>query len=206
MLPLSAIARIKEAVNLPDLAREYAELRKSGPQWLMFCPSHSEQNASCRVYEDHWYCYTCQARGDCIDLIARFESLTKGQAIRFLANKLGIPLDGKPVSRRQRVYDAQERESAQWWQKKTVAELELRLTLMIEGGASDETCEWFGSELARLRNVSKLELPKLATVATDAERREWRASLENAENVAWMLVAAMTAMGERHPLAATVCG
>ncbi len=183
-----SIAAIKAAISLAVLATEYGEVRKSGAQWLMLCPWHSEQRPSLRVYEDHVYCFTCQAHGDVVDFVARVEGISKGRALKVLSDRTGIPLDGKPLTRRQRVYDSQEREFAEWWQKTMIRRLEKQLTAYCIYG-TEEDCESIGVLLRQVRATKGHELRALALRAGD--QREWREDRDDAENITWWCVACL---------------
>ncbi len=183
-----SIPAIKEAVNLVDVAREYGELHKSGPQWLMLCLWHSEQRPSCRVYKDHFYCYTCQASGDLIDMVAKGEGVGKGKALAILSDRTGIPLGGKPLTRRQRVYDSQEKDFAEWWQKATIRKLGKQLTAHCIHG-TEEDCESIGILLRQVQAAKGQELRALALRAGD--QREWREDRDDAIWWTWFAVEAL---------------
>ncbi len=180
-----SIPAIKAAISLAVLASEYGEIRKSGAQWLMLCPWHSEQRPSLRVYEDHVYCFTCQAHGDAVDFVAQVEGISKGNALKVLSDRTGIPLDGKPLTRRQRVYDSQEKEFAEWWQKTTVRKLENQLTAYCIHG-TEEDCESIGVLMRQVRMAKGQELRALALRAGD--QREWREDRDDAIWWTWFAV------------------
>lgn len=187
----ASIARIKDLLPLPDLAGEYATLRKSGTESLMVCWWHKDSEPSCRVYQDHYFCFTCQAHGDVVDFYAKAESLSKGAAIRALALRTGVSLEGRPPTRRQKVYDREAREFAQQWRKQRAADLGLRLTLTIEGGASDEACEREGLRVQEVRSLKGDALRMAALTASQQERNLWKTWKAECEEVAWWVVAAL---------------
>ncbi len=183
-----SILRIKEAINLVDIAREYGEVKKAGAQGVMVCFWHDDHKPSCYVWRDHYHCHVCQAHGDVVDFIAKAEGLSKRAAIKLLSDRTGIALDGKPLTRRQRVYDSQEREFAEWWQKTMIRKLEKQLTAYCIHGAEDD-CESIGVLLRQVRAAKGQELRALALRAGD--QREWREDRDDATWWTWFVVEAL---------------
>lgn len=118
MIPAYRLAELKKLVDLQAVAADYLPLRKSGAQFLCLCPWHTERTASCRIYRDHYYCYTCQAKGSCIDWIMKHEDMRLADACRFLADRVGISLDEKPISRIALAYAKEQAEFCKWWWKR----------------------------------------------------------------------------------------
>ena len=79
------------------------------------------------AHENYWYCHGCHATGDVIDFVARTQRISKGQAIRVLAERYGLQ-PGPPVTRTEGQYmrDTEARSKFWWTQKraKAVAALE----------------------------------------------------------------------------------
>lgn len=177
-----SIAAIKAAVSLPALAAEYGEIRKSGAQWLMLCPWHHEQRPSLRVYEDHVYCFTCQASGDAIDFVAQMEGISKGRALRKLSERTGIPLDNStrrtPI---QRAGDRQDLAFALWWHGRQVTKLSRALTAYCIY-ATEEECEDLGLVLRQLRGLDRQAIIGAARrLGTAQDWRDWEADKKDAE-------------------------
>lgn len=171
---MTAIPAIKSALDLQSLVSEYVPLKRSGPHWLIICLWHKDSTPSCRIYEDHYYCFTCQAYGDVIDFIGKVEGLSKGAALRRLSERTGIPLDSKPMTRAERGYDREESEFAEWWWKRTRDGLARRLTafVVMEPENADAAGDLW-------RNVAGLKPDGRRALAlrcaTAEERGEWQA-------------------------------
>src|SRR5262249_42002943 len=45
------------------------------------CPFHQDNTPSCRIYDDHFYCFGCGARGSQIDWLTKVEGLDRDEAI-----------------------------------------------------------------------------------------------------------------------------
>lgn len=97
---------IKELVDVPTAARSYGVEVHRGDMAL--CPFHRENNPSCKLYSDHYYCFGCQAHGDVIKLVQELFSLSPIEAAKQINSDFGLGLDvDKPpdmekVNRRRR--------------------------------------------------------------------------------------------------------
>lgn len=89
-------ARTKQACTMQDVASwfgyDYAgDQNHACPR----CESVSSSRKTLRVYgTDRWHCFHCDLGGDQIDWLAGKLRVTKGAAIKTLALRLGIDLDG----------------------------------------------------------------------------------------------------------------
>ena len=97
---------IKELVDVPTAARTYGvEVHRGN---MVLCPFHRERHPSCKLYEDHYYCFGCQAHGDVIKLVQELFGLKPIEAVKQINSDFGLGLDlDKPpdmekVNRRRR--------------------------------------------------------------------------------------------------------
>ena len=97
---------IKDLVDVPTAARSYGvEVHRGN---MALCPFHRERHPSCKLYEDHYYCFGCQAHGDVIKLVQELFGLNAIEAVKQLnsAFALGLDVDKPPdmdaVNRRRR--------------------------------------------------------------------------------------------------------
>lgn len=111
--------KLKDSVDLVDLASEYTELHKAGPfLYLGHCPhpKHNDSDASFRINTktNTWCCYGCHSDkknkndgnygSDCIAFV---EWMNEGKmswidCIKYLADKIGMPL---PVEKHEKQFD-----------------------------------------------------------------------------------------------------
>lgn len=97
---------IKDLVDVPTVARSYGVEVHQGNMAL--CPFHRERHPSCKLYEDHYYCFGCQAHGDVIKLVQELFGLRAIEAVKQLNSDfaLGLDVDKSPdmekVNRRRR--------------------------------------------------------------------------------------------------------
>lgn len=178
MIPAHKIAELKKSVDLQVVAAEYVPLKKSGAQYLALCPWHNERSPSCRVYRDHYYCYTCQAKGSCIDWIMRHEELSFAESVRFLAERNSISLEEKPISRIAVAYAKEQAEFCKWWwnQKSDM--------VMSQIYSDIEQEEWWLMSLSRILAWTRSLKPSdkfnlFIQQSTAAERDEWLAEIED---------------------------
>lgn len=97
---------IKELVDVPTAAHSYGvEVHRGN---MALCPFHRERHPSCKFYEDHYYCFGCQAHGDVIRLVQELFGLSAIEAVKQLNSDfaLGLDVDKPPdmeaVARRRR--------------------------------------------------------------------------------------------------------
>lgn len=97
---------IKELVDVPTTARSYGvEVHRGN---MALCPFHRERHPSCKLYEDHYYYFGCQAHGDVIRLVQELFGLKPIEAVEQINSNFGLGLDlDKPpdmekVNRRRR--------------------------------------------------------------------------------------------------------
>ncbi len=88
------LERVKDANRIDDVARQYVDLKRAGRLYKCNCPFHSEKTPSCFIYPDNgsFYCFGCGAGGSVITFISKIENLDFAEAVKFLADRAGIPV------------------------------------------------------------------------------------------------------------------
>ncbi|MGO1470450.1 MAG: DNA primase, partial [Tissierella sp.] len=86
-------------VDIVDTVSEYINLNKSGANLVGLCPFHNEKTPSFTVSssKQFFHCFGCGESGDSITFIMKKENLDFKEAVKFLADKLNIELDGKEI-------------------------------------------------------------------------------------------------------------
>jgi DNA primase catalytic core len=113
MIPENFKDDLLARVNIVDVIEPYVQLKKAGGRFYGLCPFHEEKTPSFAVHvgKQFYYCFGCGANGDAIGFLMDFDGLKYHQAVKKLAESVGlsIPKDGAPVSRRviQRRVDAE---------------------------------------------------------------------------------------------------
>ena len=98
--------------DIADVVGSYVQLTKrSGSNLFGLCPFHSEKTPSFSVSVDKqiYHCFGCGKGGGVINFIMEVENLSFPDAVRFLAQRVGmeVPEDepGEAVSRRTRMLE-----------------------------------------------------------------------------------------------------
>ena len=94
------VDRVKSAADLVQIVGEHVRLRKSGSNFIGLCPFHSEKTPSFHVHAERqfFYCFGCHAKGDVIHFVEKMEGLTFADALRWLGERYGIPIDSRSRS------------------------------------------------------------------------------------------------------------
>jgi len=119
--------QLRAQADIVRVIGEYVQLRKSGAQNFQgLCPFHKEKSPSFSVHatRQFYHCFGCGESGDVFKFIQKIENLTFGEAIRFIAQKLGVPMpkveydspaEARQAAMRARLIDINERACA-WFQ------------------------------------------------------------------------------------------
>jgi DNA primase len=86
--------QIRRSVDLVDLVSGYVSLRRSGRNMKGLCPFHKEKTPSFNVFPERqiFKCFGCHAGGDVFKFVQLMEHVEFGEAVRLLADRLGISL------------------------------------------------------------------------------------------------------------------
>lgn len=89
--------QVRSQANIVDIISEYIPLKKRGSSFWGCCPFHGEKTPSFSVTPDKnfFYCYGCHVGGDVFTFIMKMENCTFPEALKLLANKLGIAIPEK---------------------------------------------------------------------------------------------------------------
>ena len=88
------IERLKQYNDMQSTMSSYVNLKRKGSGYVCLCPFHSEKTPSCTLFPEtqSFYCFGCGAGGDVITFIMKIENLEYMEALRFLAQKAGLPM------------------------------------------------------------------------------------------------------------------
>ncbi len=95
MIKREVIERIREAVDIIDLIGSYVPLQKVGSRYRGLCPFHLEKNPSFYVDAERgmYHCFGCGEGGTAISFLMKYEKMTFTEAVRFLAQRVGINIE-----------------------------------------------------------------------------------------------------------------
>ena len=87
---------VKQKISVSDAAEHYGlQVSRNG---MTCCPFHDDQYPSMKLNERYFYCFSCGATGDVIDLVARLFDLSSYEAAQKLAQDFGIDPDKPPAA------------------------------------------------------------------------------------------------------------
>lgn len=117
---MSAVEEIKQRVDIVDLISQYVALKRAGRGFVARCPFHQEKTPSFHVdpQRQSWHCFgACATGGDVISFVEKKENVEFREALRLLAERAGVELDGgrrdrQEDARRARLYDVNEAAAA----------------------------------------------------------------------------------------------
>ncbi len=102
-IPDATIQEIRDRADIVGLIGRYVELKQAGRNHKGLCPFHDEKTPSFNVNPDRgiFHCFGCEAGGDVIGFMMRYENLSFPEAVRSLAADLGIevPEEGGSAGR-----------------------------------------------------------------------------------------------------------
>ena len=100
-IPDEIIDQIRSQVDIVEVIGQFVELRKRGRNWTGLCPFHSERTPSFTVTLDKGFfkCFGCGKAGDVYTFLMEHQKLDFGQAVGFLAERMGIALPKNQVDR-----------------------------------------------------------------------------------------------------------
>lgn len=89
------IQRVKDDSDIVNIISEYIHLKKAGANYVGLCPFHSEKTPSFTVSEtkQYFHCFGCGEGGDIVKFVMKKENLEFPEAVKFLADKLGIEIE-----------------------------------------------------------------------------------------------------------------
>src|SRR5512147_1600954 len=124
--------QLKQQADIVRIVGEYVQLRKSGAQnFSGLCPFHKEKTPSFSVHatKQFFYCFGCHAKGDVFEFVQKIEHLTFGEAVRLIAQKLGVPMP-----------------KVQYGSPEEQKQAQLRMQLV---DINESACAWFQEQLRK---------------------------------------------------------
>jgi DNA primase len=93
-IPDRVIEEIRERLDLVELVGGYVQLKRSGKNFVGLCPFHQEKTPSFNVSPERniWHCFGCQETGDAYRFLMEHDHLSFPEAVRALAQRVGVDL------------------------------------------------------------------------------------------------------------------
>jgi DNA primase len=100
---------LKQQADIVRIVGDYVKLRKAGAQnFSGLCPFHNEKTPSFSVHatRQFYHCFGCGASGDVFSFVQKLENISFPEAVRLIAQKLGVPMPKVAFSSPQEAHDA----------------------------------------------------------------------------------------------------
>ena len=106
------INEIRRSVNIVDIISEYIPLEQKGRNYFAVCPFHDDHNPSMSISPEKqiYTCFVCGAHGNVFNFLMDYENISFIEALKLIANKVGIYLDignrfGKRITKNENMYE-----------------------------------------------------------------------------------------------------
>ena len=102
--PDELVEEVRAANDIVDVISQYVKLTKKGSSYFGLCPFHSEKTGSFSVSREKqmYYCFGCGAGGNVITFLMEYENATFQEALKTLANRVGIRLPERAATKEER--------------------------------------------------------------------------------------------------------
>lgn len=102
MIPQSFIQELLSRLDIVEVIGRHVSLKKTGKNYIACCPFHKEKTPSFTVTPSKqiYKCFGCGAFGDAIRFTMTYEGLNYPEAIRALAERLGMVVPEDEVGRK----------------------------------------------------------------------------------------------------------
>ena len=148
------IQRVRDAVDLVALINEYVPLQPKGREWVGVCPFHDDNRPSMSVVTHRenafYHCFSCGASGSCFTFLEKYLNMSFGEALRMLAEREGIELEGRTKQQEEEVSTKRVLQHVvNWAKERYVTSLQdtsegMHASEILKGrGFSDETIQKF---------------------------------------------------------------
>ena len=154
LYPQTFIDDLKRQADIVRVIQDYVQLKKKGANWMACCPFHKEKTPSFSVSpaKEIFYCFGCHKGGTVFNFVMEIERVAFPEAIRIVADKVGMPLpkmvdDGRFQARRQEADDVIELNgwAMEWWQQQLESSKEARVAreYLVQRELNEETQKAF---------------------------------------------------------------
>ncbi len=104
--------QVKDQADIVRIIGDYVKLRKAGAQnFTGLCPFHKEKSGSfsVNVAKRFYYCFGCHETGDVFTFVMKMDSVTFPEAVRVVAQKIGMALPQRQFHSAEEAKEAGER-------------------------------------------------------------------------------------------------
>lgn len=112
MIDEQTVQRIIDSAQILDVVQDFMTLKRRGANYVGCCPFHNEKTPSFSVSpaKNIFKCFGCGAAGTPLSFVMRHENMTFPEALKYIANKYGIVVKEKELSKEE-MAEHEDRES-----------------------------------------------------------------------------------------------
>jgi DNA primase len=154
LFPQTFLDDLKSQTDIVAVVGDVVPLKKAGATWKGLCPFHQEKSPSFTVNRDKgvFHCFGCGAGGDVVSFVELQQKIAFPEAIRYLAQRAGIPVpeptgnaeDRQAAAERDAIVKLHE-EAAAFYREQLATPAGARARRELETrGLNDETIGTFG--------------------------------------------------------------
>jgi DNA primase len=104
VIPAGFLQDLLTRVDIVDVVGPHVQLKRGGANWMGLCPFHAEKSPSFSVSpsKQFYHCFGCGASGDAIRFLTEHVGLSFVEAVRELAQGVGMQVPEEQVSEEER--------------------------------------------------------------------------------------------------------
>lgn len=134
--PQTFVDDLRRQADIVRVIQDYVQLKKKGANWMACCPFHKEKTPSFSVSptKEIFYCFGCHKGGNVFSFIKEIEGVGFGEAIKIVADRIGMPLpkmvdDERFTVKRQEADEVVQLNNwaLEWWEKQLETSAEARI-------------------------------------------------------------------------------
>ena len=152
--PQTFVDDLRRQSDIVRVVQDYVQLKKKGANWMACCPFHKEKTPSFSVSpaKEIFYCFGCHKGGSVFNFVMEIERVAFPEAIKIVADKVGMPLptmvdDGRFEARRHEADEVIQLNNwaLEWWEKQLENSGEARVAreYLDQREITDETKKTF---------------------------------------------------------------
>src|SRR5215467_12344623 len=170
---------LKQQADIVRIVGDYVKLKKAGAQnFSGLCPFHNEKTPSFSVHatRQFYHCFGCGASGDVFSFVQKVENITFPEAVRLVAQKIGVALPKMQFSSPQEAQEAKLRTALLEMHERACAFFQEQLK-RPEGAHAREYLASRGLDLETIARFRIGFAPDSGFLLRDAIRREFEEGL-----------------------------
>lgn len=164
MIQEDKISEIRRAVNIVDIISEYIPIEQKGRNYFAVCPFHDDHNPSMSISPEKqiYTCFVCGAHGNVFNFIMDYDNVSFYEALKKVADRVGIPLDisinsnKKEKNSNEEMYNVYDIANKYYQNNLLTKDGKEALEYLSNRGFTDEIIKTFGVGLSTRSSITKV--------------------------------------------------